>query len=42
MCQNLTIALAKVQIPIIIDEYHRGINETIRLIEDRYNWPGNE
>lgn len=45
ICQNIVITPEEDQIPIIIDQYHsgkrnfhRGVNETIRRIKEKYNW----
>lgn len=47
ICQNITQQIEKDQIPIILDQFHsgknnihRGINETIRRIRQKYNWQG--
>ena len=47
ICQNIVKEPDKDEIPIILDQYHkgktnlhRGINETLRRIKLKYNWPG--
>jgi RNase H-like domain found in reverse transcriptase/Reverse transcriptase (RNA-dependent DNA polymerase)/Integrase zinc binding domain/Integrase core domain len=47
VCQDLITTPSKDEIPIILDQYHagknnlhRGINETLRRIKQKYNWPG--
>lgn len=47
VCQNIIKTPDEDEIPIIIDQnhtgkanLHRGINETIRRIKDKYNWKG--
>lgn len=47
ICQNLVETPDQDQIPIILEQYHsgktnlhRGINETIRRIKNKYNWQG--
>ena len=47
ICQNIVRTPDNDQIPIILNEYHtgknnihRGINETIKRIKEKYNWPG--
>lgn len=47
ICQNLVRTPDQDQIPIILDQshagknnLHRGINETIRRIKNKYNWQG--
>lgn len=46
ICQNIVTTPDEDQRPIIINQYHdgkanlhRGINETIRRIKEKYNWP---
>jgi len=47
ICQNIVRTPDDDQIPIILEQYHsgknnlhRGINETIKRIKEKYNWPG--
>lgn len=47
ICQNIVKTPDQDQIPIILDQYHtgknnlhRGINETVKRIKEKYNWPG--
>lgn len=47
ICQNVVQTPDQDQIPIILDQYHtgknnlhRGINETIKRIKEKYNWHG--
>lgn len=47
ICQNLVTTPDEDQIPIILDQYHtgknnlhRGINETLKRIREKYNWLG--
>lgn len=47
ICQNIVKTPDQDQIPIILDQHHtgktnlhRGINETIKRIREKYNWPG--
>lgn len=47
ICQNIVKTPDQDQIPIILDQYHtgksnlhRGINETVRRIKDKYSWHG--
>lgn len=47
VCQNIVQTPTKDEIPIILDQFHtgkrnlhRGVNETIRRIKEKYNWTG--
>lgn len=47
ICQNIVTTPQEDEIPIIMDQYHsgkrnfhRGVNETIRRIKEKYNWTG--
>lgn len=47
ICQNIVRTPDQDQIPIILDQYHsgksnlhRGINETVKRVKEKYNWPG--